>query len=198
VISKKFLIATLFSLLSATTLLASDGKTFEIEEKPFGHEMNMPNQEAIEKMQKEHLDRVKNYVNKPPAVKDISEAKSYRAFYYDPIYRVKEDIKTLDGQVIASAGQLVNALDDPTIATACDLIFFDGTNEKHIQWAIKHPKAKWILVKGSPLDLEDATDHDVYFDQGGMYCKQFGIECVPAKVAVEGRRILIEEIPCED
>lgn len=183
---------------TSTTLLAAHGKTFEIEEKPFGQEMQMPDQETIKKMQEEHLDRIKAYVDEPPAVQDIGEAKQYRAFYYDPIFRVKEDVKTLDGKIIASAGELVNALDEPTIALACDLVFFDGSNEKHIQWAMKHPKAKWILVKGSPLDLEDATDHDVYFDQGGMYCKQFGIECVPAKVAVEGRRILIEEIPCED
>jgi conjugal transfer pilus assembly protein TraW len=183
---------------TSTTLLAAHGKTFEIEEKPFGQEMQMPDQEAIKKMQEEHLDRIKAYVDEPPAVQSIGEAKKYRAFYYDPIFRVKEDIKTLDGKVIASEGQLINALDDPTIASACDLIFFDATNEKHIQWAMKHSKAKWILVRGSPLDLEDATDHDVYFDQGGMYCKQFGIECVPAKVAVEGRRILIEEVSCED
>ena len=104
----------------------------------------------------------------------------------------------MDGKIIASAGELVNALDDPTIASACDLVFFDGSNEKHIQWAMKHPKAKWILVKGAPLDLEDATDHVGFFDQGCLYCKQFGIEKVPAKVSVEGRRILIEEIPCED
>ena len=183
---------------TSTTLLAAHGKTFEIEEKPFGQEMQMPDLEAIKKMQEEHLDRIKAYVDEPPAVQGIGEAKQYRAFYYDPIFRLKEDIKTLDGKLIASEGQLVNALDDPTIASACDLIFFNGTNEKHIKWAMEHPKAKWILVKGSPLDLEDATDHDVYFDQGGMYCKQFGIECVPAKVAVEGRRILIEEVPCED
>jgi len=182
----------------STSLLANHGKTFEIEEKPFGQEMQMPDQEAITKMQEEHLDRIKAYVDEPPAVQGIGEAKQYRAFYYDPIFRVKEDIKTLDGKIIASAGELVNALDDPTIASACDLVFFDSSNEKHIQWAMKHQKAKWILVKGSPLDLEDATDHDVYFDQGGMYCKQFGIEKVPAKVSVEGRRILIEEIPCED
>lgn len=182
----------------STTLLAAHGKTFEIEEKPFGQEMQMPDQEAIKKMQEEQLDRIKAYVDEPPAVQGIGEAKEYRAFYYDPIFRLKEDVKTLDAKVIASEGQLVNALDDPTIASACDLVFFDGSNKKHIQWAMKHPQAKWILVKGSPLDLEDATDHDVYFDQGGMYCKQFGIECVPAKVAVEGRRILIEEVPCED
>lgn len=191
-------ILLLATLTTTAPLLARSGRTFPIEEKPFGKEITMPEEEAIAKMQKEQLERIKDYVNQPPAVKGIQQAKAYRAFYYDPIFRVKEDIKTLDGRVIASEGQLVNALDDPTIASACDLIFFDGSNEKHVEWAKKQWEAKWILVKGSPLDLEDETNHDVYFDQQGMYCKQFGIECVPAKVSVEGRRILIEEVPCEN
>ena len=45
--------------------------------------------------------------------------------------------------------------------------FFDGSNENHVEWAKQHMEAKWILVKGSPLDLEDETNHDVYFDQQG-------------------------------
>lgn len=184
--------------LLSSTLLAKQGKTFPIEEKPFGQDMEMPSLEAVEKMQKEQLKAIKDYIEEPPAVKGVGEAEKYRAFYYDPIYRVQEDIKTLDGHVIASKGELINALDDPTIASACDLIFFDGTNEKHIEFAKKNEKGKWILVKGSPLDLEDETDHDVYFDQGGMYCKQFGIDKVPAKVSVDSQRILIEEVPCEE
>ena len=191
-------ILLLSALIATAPLLANSGRTFPIEEKPFGEDMQMPTEEALLKMQKEQLERIKDYVNQPPAVQGLEEAKTYRAFYYDPIFRVKEDIKALDGRLIASEGQLVNALDDPTIASACDLIFFDGSNENHVDWAKKHPKAKWILVKGSPLDLEDDTNHDVFFDQQGMYCKQFGIERVPAKVSVEGRRILIEEVPCEN
>ena len=192
--SKQILLIT---LMASTTLFANSGRTFPIEEKPFGANICAPTEEAIAKMQQQQLEKVKDYIKEPPAVEGIKEAKVYRTFYYDPIFRVKEDIKTLDGHIIASEGQLVNALDDPMIVSACDLIFFDGSNEKHIQWAKKNPQAKWILVKGSPLNLEDDTGHDVFFDQGGMYCRQFGIERVPAKVSVEGRRILIEEMPCE-
>ena len=188
----------LLALMASATVFARQGRTFPIEEKPFGADITMPNEAAIKKMQEEQLEMVKAYIEQPPAVKGLEEAKAYRAFYYDPIFRVKEDIKTLDGRVIASEGQLVNALDDPTIASACNLIFFDGSNEKHVEWAKQHMEVKWILVKGSPLDLEDETNHDVYFDQQGMYCKQFGIEKVPAKVSVEGKRVLIEEVPCAD
>jgi len=188
----------LLALMASATVYAGLGRTFPIEEKPVGADITMPNETAIKKMQEEQLEMVKAYIEAPPAVKGLEEAKTYRAFYYDPIFRVKEDIKTLDGRIIASEGQLVNALDDPTIASACDLIFFDGSNEKHVEWAKQHMKAKWILVKGSPLDLEDDTGHDVCFEQQGMYCKQFGIKRVPAKVSVEGRRVLIEEVPCEE
>ena len=188
----------LITLMASTTIFANSGCTFPIEEKPFGADICAPTEEANAKMQQQQLEKVKDYIKEPPAVEGIKEAKKYRAFYYDPIFRVKEDIKTLDGHIIASEGQFVNALDDPTIATACDLIFFDGSNQNHIEWAKKHPQAKWILVKGSPLNLEEDTGHGVFFDQGGMYCRQFGIERVPAKVSIEGRRILIEEMPCED
>lgn len=188
----------LLALMTSATVFASHGRTFPIEEKPFGSDITIPTEGALKKIQEKQLEMVKAYIEEPPEVKGIEETKAYRAFYYDPIFRVKEDIKTLDGRVIASQGQLINALDDPTIASACDLIFFDGSNEKHIEWAKQHMEAKWILVKGSPLDLEDGTDHEVYFDQQGMYCKQFGIERVPAKVSVEGKRILIEEVLCED
>lgn len=184
-------------LITPKALQATYGKTFEIEEAPFG-ESFLNSDVDIEKMQEEHLEKIKDYVKDPPAVQGLEEAKQYRAFYYDPIFRIRETVKTLDGQVLAEEGQLINALDYPQLAKRSDLIFFDGSNEKHVEFAKQYPEAKWILVKGSPLDLEEAFDKDTYFDQNGMYCKQFGIERVPAKVSVEGRRILIEEIPCCD
>ena len=194
---QKYIAVIVLICMSYAGLFASHGQTFEIEEAPFGSSFS--NSDAnLSEMQDKHLEEVEKYIKQPPAISWIEEAKTYRAFYYDPIYQVKEDIKTLDGKIIAQKGQILNALDNEPYVKPCDLIFFDGSNQKHIEWAKKHPQAKWILVKGSPLDLEEELDINVYFDQGGIYCKQFGIERVPAKVSVEGRRILIEEIPCAE
>lgn len=192
---QKYIAVIALSLISNVGLFASHGQTFEIEEAPFGSSFS--NSDAnLSEMQDRHLEEVEKYIKEPPAVSWIEEAKTYRAFYYDPIYQVKENITTLYGKIIAQKGQILNALDNELYVKPCDLIFFDGLNKKHIEWAKKHPQAKWILVKGSPLDLEEELDINVYFDQEGIYCKQFGIECIPAKVSIEGRRILIEEIPC--
>ncbi|MGE0198661.1 MAG: hypothetical protein AB7H48_03445 [Parachlamydiales bacterium] len=194
---QKYIAVIALSLMANAGLFASHGQTFEIEEAPFGSSFSNSDTN-LSAMQDKHLEEVEKYIKQPPAISWIEEAKTYRAFYYDPIYQVKENIKTLDGKIIAQKGQILNALDNEIYAKPCDLIFFDGSNQKHIEWAKNHLQAKWILVKGSPLDLEEELDLNVYFDQGGIYCKQFGIERVPAKVSVEGRRILIEEIPCAE
>lgn len=179
-------------------LFANHGSTFAIEEQSFGSDFKDFTEVEISQMQQKHKKEIEAYVKQPPEVKGLSEAKIYRAFYYDPIFRVKEDIKTLDGKIIAKEGDFVNALDHELYIKPSDLIFFDGSNAKHKDFAQKNPQAKWILVKGSPLNLEEEFDKDVYFDQGGMYCTKFGIEKVPAKVSIQGNRILIEEVPCED
>ena len=193
--SQKHLAVIALSLMANAGLFASHGQTFEIEEAPFGSSFSGSDVNLSE-MQDKHLEEIEKYTQNPPVVSWIEEAKTYRAFYYDPIYQVKEDFVTLDGKILAQKGQILNALDNELYAKPCDLIFFDGSNKKHIEWAKNHPQSKWILVKGSPLDLEEELDVNVYFDQGGIYCKQFGIERVPAKVSVEGRRILIEEVSC--
>jgi conjugal transfer pilus assembly protein TraW len=195
--NQKYVAVMVLSLMTHMSSFASHGQVFEIEEAPFGSSFS--NSDAnLSEMQDKHLEEVEQYIKEPPAVSWIEEAKTYRVFYYDPIYQVKEDITTLDGKIIAQKGQILNPLDNELSPKPCDLIFFDGSNQKHIEWAKNYPQAKWILVKGYPLDLEEKLDINVYFDQGGIYCKQFGIECVPAKVSVEGRRIVIQEIPCAE
>lgn len=181
-------------LLASTPSFASHGQTFEIKEDSMTNSLGKGMEQK--KDQEKHLEEITRYVNAPSPALNISETKEYKFFYYDPIYQVKEEITGLNGEIIAQKGQIINPMDK--IETLQDLIFFDGTNLKHIKWAQTQPKAKWILIKGSPLALEEETDHETYFDQGGMLCKKFGIKCVPTKISKEGKRILIEEIPCLD
>ena len=181
------------------TVFASHGQTFKIEEASM--------QEALEKfsstsekkrlkMEQRHLDDRIKKIQTPTPVSGIEEAKEYHSFYYDPIYVVEEEIADLKGNIIASKGQIVSPMKD--VHNLQDLLFFDGTNPKHIQWVQSHPQAKWILVKGSPFEVAEETEHDVFFDQMGALCSKFGIARAPAKVSQQGQRILIEEIPCQD
>ena len=189
----KTIMAAAFLIFSALSF-ASHGQTFEIKEDSMLRALS--NDVDQKEGQEKHLEEITHYINAPSPVLDINETKEYKSFYYDPIYQVKEEITGLNGEVIAQKGQIINPMDK--IDTLQDLIFFDGTNLKHIKWAQTQPKAKWILIKGSPLDIEEETDHETYFDQMGMLCKKFGIKRVPTKISKEGKRILIEEIPCLD
>lgn len=79
---------------------------------------------------------------------------------------------------------------------SCGLLLFDGTNPEHIKWAkAQVGEFKWVLINGSPLELETQENRPIFFDQGGVICHQFDIANVPCRVLQEGKRLLIEEIP---
>lgn len=157
----KSLIAPVF-LLIGTYVYSDHGQTFEIEEDPM---LSTLNGQSIDtkKLQEEHVEEITSYINSPTPVRWLKEAEEYQFHYYDPIYQMPNDITDLDGAIIAKKGQIISPMDK--IQTLQDLIFFDGANPKHVEWAKKRPKAKWILVRGSPLDIEETTNHATYFDQ---------------------------------
>ena len=85
-------------------------------------------------------------------------------------------------------------LEAPEGLEKMEFLFFDGSNEKHVEWAKKQePSALWILVKGSPIALGEKEGREVFFDQFGMYTSRFHIEHIPAKAFVSGESILVEE-----
>jgi len=55
----------------------------------------------------------------------------------------------------------------------------------------------WILVKGSPFELEEKKERPVYFDQGGALSEKFGIRSIPCRITQQGEKLLIEEIPLQ-
>jgi len=178
-------------LLISSGLFATYGHTFKIEEENMAEVILKKLPSALEDTTEKTIARLKN----PPPVPNLQEAREYRAFYFDPIYTVQEEITDLKGNIIAEKGKLINPMEK--IEHLQDLILFDGTNPKHIEWAQSQEKAKWILVKGSPLEIEEESDHPVFFDQGGFICQKFAIEKIPTKISKKGSRLLIEEIPCD-
>jgi conjugal transfer pilus assembly protein TraW len=64
------------------------------------------------------------------------------------------------------------------------LLFIDGDEKAHVRWTLdkikNDPAAKVILVKGSPLKLQERLDRPIYFDQYGTLATKLGIKQVPA------------------
>ncbi|MBB63445.1 MAG: type-F conjugative transfer system protein TraW [Waddliaceae bacterium] len=141
--------------------------------------------------------QIEGAIRSPKAVPLIREASKYQATYFDPSIYLHEDIHDLDGKLLMKKGEKVNPLYSTSMKQS--LLFFDGSKESHCKWALeKEEESKWILVKGRPLDLEERFSRPVYFDQGGVLCKQLSIVSVPCRVSQEGYLLKIEEIPLKE
>lgn len=143
-------------------------------------------------LQKQLQDHYSKRLTHPPSVNGIVDAEIYKTHYFDPTITVNQDIKDHEGNIIAKKGTTYN----PLLATSLsqNLLFIDGSNESHVEWASNEPGA-WILVKGCPLELEKKLEIPIYFDQGGVLCNRLNISHVPARVSQSGKYLKIEEIP---
>lgn len=128
--------------------------------------------------------------------KILQNATVYRQFYFDPTICAQEDIFDQQGKVIVAKGYCVNPLDYTSLSA--DLLFLDGANLSHIQWAkTQSDQTQWILVNGNPLTLEERESHAIYFDQQGVLATKLSLTCLPAKVSQSNQLLLIEEFPLE-
>ena len=72
-------------------------------------------------------------------------------------------------------------------------MFFDATDLKQIEWAKRKTNSVWVLVNGSPTELEAKEQRPVYFDQAGKLIAKFKIQQVPAIVSQESKKLKIME-----
>lgn len=127
-----------------------------------------------------------------PRPLDLRNAKEYRSRFFDPSVNVNNDILDHTGKIIVKKGTNINPLE--FVSLPQELIFFDSTQISQLTWARNQEKnAKWILVKGKPLELEKTEGRPVYFDQFGVLTKKLSIQCIPSKVSQEGKLLKIEE-----
>ncbi len=192
-----FLFASTFFISSVGALVDHGvyGKLFPIEEEDLlvylNGQMADRGAEGLDRVQKRMVSRVKSR----SAVLACLDCRSDRVFYFDPSVAVQRDIKDEKGRVVIPKGTRVNPLDQHSLGE--ELLFFDGDNPKQVAWAEQN-RGKWILVSGSPFDLEEEKGRAVYFDQSGLLVRKLGIEAVPARVSQEGRRLRIEELALPD
>jgi len=188
------------ALLSLTTsLIGKDfgpmGQTFEIKEEDLRQWMQKRlNQKGSQELP---LKRLSEQARHPAPVSWLHEAKEPRTSYYDPTYTVSETIRTPNGHLLAKKGTVVNPLADHALSSG--LLFIDGENPSHLAWARKQTgEFKWVLVRGSPFDLEKKEQRPVYFDMNGWIAKKLGIASVPVRIIQDGLRLKIEEIPIRE
>lgn len=211
------MIARLLALVIIATItvpiyardLGKRGNSFEIVEQAFlemiaekGEQLERSGLLAQEqqKMQKTVEDRINN----PSAVSDIVKATKNRKYYHEPLYRLEEDAILPCGKVLYRAGTTVNPLEHMNLERR--IFFIDGRDDGQVKWLqgiLKDKRdvdadileEKIILIGGSPLDLAQKIDREVYFDQhGGEITSKWGIKAVPAVVEQEGKRLRIEEV----
>ncbi len=154
-------------------------------------------QEEVLLFQKGIKDRFVHSYRSSKSLDSVKEATTKRTFYFDPTLVVKQDILDQKGTIIVKAGTSINPLELTSLTQ--DLLFLDATQAAHLKWAKNNTKkAKWILVRGQPFELEEKENRPIFFDQGGFLITKFNIKCIPARVSQDGLRLKIEEIPVRE
>lgn len=196
-----FLMKIFLTILIVSGLNANDlgvyGSTAEIQEEDLilflKKKIDSFSENDCSEFMQAMQSRIVSQLNKTMAIEGIEKAKIYSVKYVDPSICVSKDILNHEGQVVIRKGTQYNPLSQ--ISLNHDLLFFDATDQEQLSWAESYAhSAKWILVKGKPMQLEKELERPVYFDQGGVLTKKFGIEQVPACVSQDGLRLKIEFI----
>lgn len=190
------------SFLMVTSLSAKDlgchGEVFKIKEESLlevikARLLKMQENGSITTYQKQLSEHAKQKALNPDPVKGIQHTKIPRIFYYDPTITLPQDLKDHEGKIFAQRGDKANPIQLTPLKKW--ILFIDGEDKRQIKWALSQPITfKIILVKGSPLKLEEIHSRRFYFDQLGLLTKKLGITQVPATVSQEGDQLKIEEV----
>jgi conjugal transfer pilus assembly protein TraW len=197
----------LVAFLSAPALakdFGTRGHTYKIIEQPFLQMIDDRLQKVdIEAERKKMVEKTKDRIHNPQAVKGISPAAKSRIFYYDPTFTLDEDVVLPCGKILHKAGAKVNPLEHMQLNRR--MFFVDSRKPEQVKWLkaqlnnplpeqVEPVQDKIILVGGSPLKLKEEFDAEVYYDQQGALSTKFGIKHSPAIVQQDGLLLRIEEI----
>lgn len=156
----------------------------------------------LEEFQHEFNAKARKAVLEPRPVAHITPTVHERVFYVDPTLIIEGDIVLPEGvagagHILAREGDRINPL--KTLTLSKGLLFIDGDDVAQQQMAMRlKDRFEIVLVKGKPLALEEHLQISVFFDQGGILTKRFGIHHVPCKMEVDGKRLRFTEFKGED
>ena len=194
-----FCLMMLFSCSAHAKDLGTHGSIFEIAEESLleviTKRLKASEKEGkIDAINKKIASQMVSKMKRPTPVPNLVNATIHKRHIFDPSIRVGQDFSDTKGVVFAKQGTTLNPLDH--VSLRVPLLFLDGDNKDHVAWAkTQNPKSKWILTKGSPFELQETLQRQVFFDQAGVLTKRLGFAAVPCRVTQEGRLLVVEEIP---
>jgi len=181
------------------------GQTYEIAEpdmlQGFYNKLQKAKTEGkIAEVEAQMKQRFIDHANRPKGI-TLPRTETHRVHYYDPSIVLSQDIVDHEGNVLWPAGTSVNPLE--YISMSQQWLFFDGDDPEQATWARdylqRYPnQVRPIMVQGAVLELANAWDTHLYFDQHGTYVEKFGIKTVPAVISQEGKKLRIDEIVPHD
>ena len=141
--------------------------------------------------------RMRAHIETPAPVSGLAQAKTVRAWDFDPSVSFDEPIVDREGRTVIAAGTLANPLSVVRLRSV--LLFIDGRDKRQLKLAEaliqrSDQPVTPILTAGSPAALSQLWQRPVYFDQEGMLVRRFGIRQVPALVSQEGQRLRVDEV----
>jgi len=202
---QRFLLLALLTLSSTAFATVYDlgvvGQTYEIAEPDMleGFYNKLRQAEADGKMAEvEELmkERFIAHANRPKGVA-LPRTQKHRVHYFDPTIVLSQDIVDHEGNVLWPVGTTVNPLD--YVSMTQQWLFFDADDPEQAAWAHDYLKrypnqVRPILTQGAVLELTEAWQIRLYFDQHGKYAEKFGIRTVPSLISQEGKKLRIDEI----
>lgn len=180
------------------------GKTYEIAETDLiehiqGELKAMEIDGRLTEQRRLMRERAEANVKRPPG-RLLPRASESRVFHIDPSVTTNYDVVDHLGNVIYAAGTTVNPLEYTSLTTP--IVFFDGDDIKQTAWVRDFLGAAPdryvpLMTNGPVIELMQAWDIRLYFDQHGRYVEQLGITALPAIVRQEGFLLRVDEIALE-
>ena len=196
--------AMLIPAIAVAEDLGVVGKTYEIAETDLvahiqGQLRAMQADGRLIEQQQLMRERAQASVRRPPG-RVLPRASESRFFHVDPSVTTDYDVVDHQGKVIYTAGTRVNPLEYTSLTTP--IVFFDGGDPQQTTWVRdflgKAPdRYVAVMTNGPVIELMQAWNIRLYFDQHGRYSEQLGISALPALVRQEGFLLRIDEIALE-
>ena len=152
---------------------------------------------ALAALHDEARNRARARIEAPEPVAGIAPATAYRSRLVDPSVVLDRDVRLPAGRLLAAAGTRLNPLEQVPLSRG--LLFIDGRRGVEVNWALDHVGPSTIvLLAGRPLDLTRRHGRPFHFDQGGRLAARFGLAATPVRIAQEGLRLRLTEVPVPD
>jgi conjugal transfer pilus assembly protein TraW len=151
----------------------------------------------LARLEQQARTRATDAIRQPAPVDGLRNTAAARSFHVDPSLVLQQNIVGPQGELLYAAGTRVNPLD--VVALSRPLLFFDARDARQVRqaralMAASPGRLKPILTAGSYLDLMQAWQVPVYYDQRGLLTQRLGIAQVPALVSQDGRRLRVDEL----